>query len=83
MKMDVYPGRDFYFIRKSPIYKPCVDYDFFDVLECLRRPSRQSRCAGRHLKQMQNRPAISKAVTALVVVEVILSIIYLARELLR
>ena len=32
---------------------------------------------------MQNKPTTSKAVTALVVVELILSIIYLTRELLR
>ncbi len=49
----------------------------------MRVPQLRHEAVGRHFNKMQNKPTTSKAVTALVVVELILSIIYLTRELLR
>ena len=64
---------------KKTYYLDCVRVVLYNA-----RAARRGNPAARDgIYNMLKKPLISKAVTALVVVEVILSIIYLTRELLR
>ena len=69
-----------FFLRKTSYLLDCKCIVYYNVLA-----ARRGNPAARDgiLQKMHNQPAKSKAVTALVVVELILSIIYLTRELLR